>query len=61
MVLLQIGNVLLFKAENKILLHNGGIYFYLLQLKVILNLPPVFQILCWSSAVSYVTQRTDGE
>jgi len=34
----------LFKADNKILLHNGAVCFYLLQLNVILNPPPAFQV-----------------
>lgn len=41
----------LFKAENKILLHNSGVCFYLLQLNVILN-PPKFLVLYHLSPMS---------
>lgn len=49
----------LFKAENKILLHNGGVCFYLLQLNVILNPLPMVQVLCCLSPMSYIIQRID--
>lgn len=49
----QIENVLLFKAENKILLHNGGICFYLLQPDVIFKSPNVSSFILSFSNVSY--------
>lgn len=49
----------LFKAENKILLHNGGVWFYLLQPNVVFNTALMFQDLYFLSPVCHIIQCKD--